>query len=135
LVDHAIKALEGRAEAAWTAHIDHEVWIPANLWAAFQEQPNYGQHVHKALLQDQQRDRLRRLTFLDAGSQRQYEQLQVERSLLLERLPDISDQEVNAFVIAAGASGAPLSALTPTVREWLSENGLMESYLIRQRAT
>ncbi len=131
-VDKAIDALEIRAKDSWATHLGHSGWSPANLWIAFRSHAEFAPHVNAALEQDRLYERLRGLPYPDDAAQRKYTELIEQRSQLVKRLPDISDEEVKNFVMAAGSRGATLSTLTPGVLRWLSENNLTQAYIVRQ---
>lgn len=135
LVASALRALEVCAESAWRAHLDHVDWIPATLWAPLQSHRDQGRYVTQALRQDAEFEALRSVRIPDADERRRFVELQAAHAEILAKLPDISNEAVKQFVVAAGAGGADLSALTPEVLQWLSENDLLNSYLVRQRSS
>ncbi len=135
LVASAIRALENCAESAWLEHLDHSEWIPATLWAPLQSHRDHGRYVTQALRQDAEFEALRSVRIPDADARGRFVELQTAHAETLAKLPDISNEAVKQFVVAAGAGGADLSALTPEVLQWLSENDLLRSYLVRQRSS
>ena len=134
VVQQALRDLDQVLSETWQAYSDQLEWIPANLWAAFQDNAEVGPLVRKAMRQDEEWDSIRRQQRLDSLAQEKFTQLRNNRQLLLSELPDVSDEEVRAFVVSAGSSGAALSALSVGVRAWLVQNDLMDAYRVVQNS-
>jgi hypothetical protein len=132
-VEALAKRLEEEARSTWANHLDQDEWVPASLWTPFENSSTYGASVRDAMHQDRRRKDFARLPFPTEAQQGEYEQLMQDRAALLARLPDTSDEEISAFLVAAAGPGVPLAQYSEAVAAWLVEHGLADRYVIRTR--
>jgi hypothetical protein len=131
-VEAVVRTIEEQARTAWSDHLAGDGWVPASLWAPF-ENSSYGAAVREAVQQDRRHRELARPAFPTPAEQVAYEQLTKDRAALVAKLPDTSDEEISAFLIAAAGSGVSLDRYTAAVAAWLAEYGLTDRYVIRTR--
>ena len=133
-VDALVKQMEEHARTAWADHLDRDEWVPSSLWTQFEDNENLRERVRELVQQDRDRKELTKLAFPTPAQQANYEQMRNRRAELVDDLPDMSNEEIKEFLVAADGPGVPLGQYSDAVEAWLEEHGLADRYVIRTRA-
>lgn len=124
--------LSEMAKLDWEQYRNDLHWERAEVWAPFRDHPEHGTVVTGAEAQDHQFDSMIEFPWTEAN-QKKFESLLTARRETLTSLPVIDDLEVREFIQKAVGQGVVLSEVSTRVFEWLRENGLLGSYVVRRK--
>jgi hypothetical protein len=132
--DRAADASEDRARTAWSAYV-REQFPPPMVQAlrVLRENPRFRTRIEE-LETIQAKLELRRNSSRWPRTKADWDEIQGDLTrwkTLTAELPMGEDPEVDGFLRAAAADGAPLASLTPYVTTWLRDNGMDDSFVIR----
>lgn len=125
------RRLEELGEERWSSLVRKTTWERADLWAPYRGSDEHGDAVEDAVEQDELFDQLSSMDYPTSDHDRnRFLELLKERERLLEVLPPAPAEEVRRFIRDA-QNGVPLSDLDESVLNWLREQGLLDSYIVK----
>jgi hypothetical protein len=131
-----LNALFDAARSAWITYCRELPTSDADLYAPFEDQERFRGLVKKARAEDEQLLALMTRPYLATADERgKLEKLLASRKTTRAKLPKVEYAEIREFVKGTAQTGIPLSAVTPQVWDWLRDNDLEDSYVVRKRPT